>query len=1175
MVLIHQATTTYFFGGETKDGITSSLNTQMRRYQISTSGSLDLSRVDSEDEPNNTTISNLYLLSSTFLLSIERLRIRTTSSLSITKTSTSGTLFQFLACLSDTLCVATDYSPASIGLYLVDSTNFFHASNLPVSLTQAQGAAPAQGLAAYPSATLVAACSAGQCHIFSAATSSLSLLQSFSPAQASVTSVRGFQASSTHLVLALVGGAPNALHFYALDPGSGAASLVTRLQQSTNSYLSKEPGQVQEVGSADSLISRSALAEGDQAVSFYRKKQCHATCATCFGGLDTNCLTCAVGSVDGAGSCLTCDANCLTCSGTATTCTSCTAGKNVDAVTSSCVACGAGSFVKPADNKCYSCNANCLTCSGTATTCTSCTAGLFLTASSSCSACTAPGFFQSVAGSLCLACDASCLTCSAAASTACLSCAAPAVLSTGQCVTTRSSTLVGLKAVLNPHKKHSADFSLLVSFADLPAQFAGSAVAKSLLQSANTPLEFVEQVSGQAEKYSAKVEFVLVGESAVLDYTFTSALSKPKYSVKYSAVLKSLSRILQSEDLELKAEEFHFEYENTKFVTEELKTSAEQGQVVGALTGGLGSSSPALAESISAAASLDPTGLITRFSQIIKIFNRIYYINVDFGSKLNAFLEGVDRVANTKKKTFSDIKYLSHSKGYRGKLTLKKITGDFYYEFSWRVLLYFASWFTKSGLRFLTGRRLRVWLLYVAYFVPRLHLMIFNAVLLDFTFYATISAAHFSLFPSSWLSAVCLLVLQLDLLDMVGMAKDKNIWLYYLRVKKHQFSGLNEPAKSRTDTGLISPKRIKIDRKSNSRLSDLISPKKRTASQLPIMENAELKPVIMEIDYEKTWENINMNVHLMAFFTTPLKTETKVYDSRLSRNLVLLHFLRMFAYQLLIPIGQYMPGSTILALLSLEIMKISLAIYIQFKYRAMVDPVVVLTETAQHFFMTVFLVLAFAINMHNSKNLGQVDSIYQSIGIVVILVAIVLEYLLIVMKMILVVVALIRSRISKNGTLHLKFGWFIYHTTAEQSQMIGSKDGSHKDVQNAVIIPRISIIQKFSIHQNRLTGSKEQRNSYRGNHRSSQDSVELYNLIMIESKRKGSFDKMDMKANRISETPYYKKSMFKHGHFQQLRNPYTDLDSPQSRSTSKRAAPATNSLWTKEPRSKRSSIFAP
>ena len=193
---------------------------------------------------------------------------------------------------------------------------------------------------------------------------------------------------------------------------------------------------------------------------------CDASCLTCGGSLNTNCLSCNPGIYLYQGSCF---ASCPTGSYqfSSTTCANCPLSCSSCSSLSNCAACNSAYYLSGV--QCLSCNPSCLTCNGgLANNCLSCIPGSLLyqgscvascpngsyqnssnscsncspecsicASLSSCSGCTSNYYLS---GTQCLSCNPSCLTCNGGLANNCLSCTAGGFLYSGTCVT---SCMVG------------------------------------------------------------------------------------------------------------------------------------------------------------------------------------------------------------------------------------------------------------------------------------------------------------------------------------------------------------------------------------------------------------------------------------------------------------------------------------------------------------------------------------------------------------------------------------------------------------------------------------------------------------------------------------------------------------------------------------------------------------
>jgi hypothetical protein len=93
---------------------------------------------------------------------------------------------------------------------------------------------------------------------------------------------------------------------------------------------------------------------------------------------------------------------------------------------------------------------------------------------------------------------------------------------------------------------------------------------------------------------------------------------------------------------------------------------------------------------------LDPSGLIVRLCQILKIISKLYFININYGKRLEAFLSKTGTILPSARSTNRDQVY--HTNSYEGKL--------------------------------------------VMYYAQKVHLIIFNLVFIDFIWLATRTVLH-------------------------------------------------------------------------------------------------------------------------------------------------------------------------------------------------------------------------------------------------------------------------------------------------------------------------------------------------------------------------------------------------------------------------------------------------
>ena len=89
----------------------------------------------------------------------------------------------------------------------------------------------------------------------------------------------------------------------------------------------------------------------------------------------------------------------------------------------------------------------------------------------------------------------------------------------------------------------------------------------------------------------------------------------------------------------------------------------------------------------------DPTGTFFRFTKILQIVNKLYFININYGKRLEAFL--AKSAENYKQKSSNKIDGKEQSFYYSrssGKPELYQVSLDFVAAMSDKVILYLLSW---------------------------------------------------------------------------------------------------------------------------------------------------------------------------------------------------------------------------------------------------------------------------------------------------------------------------------------------------------------------------------------------------------------------------------------------------------------------------------------------------
>ena len=97
----------------------------------------------------------------------------------------------------------------------------------------------------------------------------------------------------------------------------------------------------------------------------------------------------------------------------------------------------------------------------------------------------------------------------------------------------------------------------------------------------------------------------------------------------------------------------------------------DAGETASTLTGASITGNPVLTAGLFVIIALDPTGFLIRLIQILKIINKLYFININYGRRLDAFFNQLSLVV-TSSNTSKDLTTIK-SKKFRGRLSEKSV----------------------------------------------------------------------------------------------------------------------------------------------------------------------------------------------------------------------------------------------------------------------------------------------------------------------------------------------------------------------------------------------------------------------------------------------------------------------------------------------------------------------
>ena len=561
-----------------------------------------------------------------------------------------------------------------------------------------------------------------------------------------------------------------------------------------------------------------ALWAADPTFLVPRCAKCDALCRTCDGAIPNLCRSCHPGFYlltetntcipacfthvgyyiwDDAGiaKCSPCDVRCENCIETSTKCTSCSPGVEFLNTTNTCKFCQATNMLEiPVSLTvkrpyCLICAPYCSSCITSPNICTGCFYGYRLNSVTSlCEVCSNDTFADnSVVPPVCSPCSSTCTTCFGT-STYCTSCLAPLMISTeNSCVPGSPFNLTGAPytdSVLPPPKPDIAVQFALDARADYLEQFTPEVLAQ-LAGTFQITVTFYANSTKLAETLTTRRSVGYLGQKLYSFFLYVDGIPGDNaYQVNFT-VAQRQNLTVNGSYFVLEPFNYSTEYKFPSDINA-LKGASEQGQLTANLMGTLPIKNQAAVDVTTALISADPSGVSTRFSQVLKASSKMLYINVNYGRKLMAFLESTEVFANTLKD--DQRTQVKQSTAYRARLSQKKILLKLASSsLGWKLWMYLAS----SVISLVTSAALAgrwntsKWCLYVMYYQPKLHLIIYNIVFVDFYFYAPRTALHCTDLFERIVAIVCFQFLMLDLCRYLLLIWNDQVWrVIYRRYKE-------------------------------------------------------------------------------------------------------------------------------------------------------------------------------------------------------------------------------------------------------------------------------------------------------------------------------------------------------------------------------------------------------
>lgn len=547
---------------------------------------------------------------------------------------------------------------------------------------------------------------------------------------------------------------------------------------------------------------QSACASGqyiDTSAEPYICKECDSDCLTCSGSGPSDCQSCESGfnlnQASGPAGCIECtssqyldesttiftcggcDGTCLTCSGSSSAhCSSCLSPLVLESSpgSSQCLLCASSSFLDTSSNphSCTDCHETCLTCSGAnQNQCSSCDSlgnSNYLFEAGSCNFCSSSSFkvIDNSNNAICQECDDSCESCTGPNNSDCISCSAGYFESSGRCITgcspDKSLNNEGFcescpsectngcfdftqKCIIVSNPDSNQNSTLQIRFqqaSDSEGRIVlktimrnnGQAVSSSVNYSDESLISFLNiQKPNSSIQSTMSIDRVL-GLTTV--YISTSVFTSGQRFVSLEPSLvnneyfslegKLMSTIFYITKIQIQ----NLSYEENTFGISKI------GESVSSKSDGIEGFA-----SIIGFIPFQQSTTFIRFMQTLRMYTNLRFINIDFGFKVESFMDGLSgqKTIPGSVKSLSTLKTEVIKKSSRGKLSTKKVSLSLKNLRVIQILIYFLSGIfqllTKILIKFCSrSEYIFMVVIYFIYYSKKFHFVLMNVVLSNLTF---------------------------------------------------------------------------------------------------------------------------------------------------------------------------------------------------------------------------------------------------------------------------------------------------------------------------------------------------------------------------------------------------------------------------------------------------------
>ena len=413
-----------------------------------------------------------------------------------------------------------------------------------------------------------------------------------------------------------------------------------------------------------------------------------------------------------------------------------------------------------------------------------------------------------------------------------------------------------------------------------------------------------------------------------------------------------------------------YQYNNTKGISYGNSTIIDAGDTISTMTDTNNDVSYTIWTCI---ISLDPTGIILRSTRLSLFVNKMYYINVNHGQKLEEFLLSTTSIVRYDP-NIDRPQQVYNNKVYRGKISKQKTTLDAPHYKIYKIVLYIVSWIVK-GLLYITINNIMMNKIgmYTLYHWHRVHLTIFSSLYCDFIWLAprTLMHSHDLPYLTYNITWIITILMNIDIYVILNALLDHSTYRRAYKVRDRL-------------------RRLVVNtsvRQVTPIMNTTIDASTHTTSSSSRIENRD-------IDYDRTLYNISFNKRLMDVSLSTYRLDKEVYESTICRVLVLSLWIRLPFVYLCITTLQYCNTLMIAILVVIEVSILITHILAYMMYRYMKSMLAFIMDVVQHVCVIVYLMIVVLLSQKRYDE--KIEESYQQYAIYCLMVAYFAQYAMLI-----------------------------------------------------------------------------------------------------------------------------------------------------------------------------------